>query len=86
MTEVSIHFSDSNEKPIYVQVDPWAGLYMLKKGESVEIVAPCDDEVPSFSVDENKETRLLTLVHASEYFIVKDGKRLHWTEYSSNCL
>lgn len=38
MTTVSITFKNSNDEPIFLQVDPWAGFYLLKKGDKIEIV------------------------------------------------
>jgi hypothetical protein len=84
MTTTTIRFSNSNEQPVHVQVDPWAGVYRLAKGEEIEILAESETNSPAFQVDEYKDTRILTILHSTEYFIVKDGKRIHWTEYQSN--
>ena len=81
----SLRFSNSNDEPIFVQVDPWAGLYVLHKGDEVELSAECSVENPSFEIDELNTTRIVTFVDCSEYFVTKDGKRVHWTEYPTNC-
>src|SRR5262249_47380945 len=70
-----------NDQPIYLQVDPWAGLYLLKKGEKIEIVAESETTSPSFSVDEVDDTRILLIADSSEYYVVVDGQRIHWESY-----
>lgn len=83
MTTISIRFSNSNNEPIYLQVDPWAGFYVLKKGEEIEIVAESKKGSPSFTVNENGTTRILTLWDSAElgYYVVVNGKRLDWEKY-----
>ncbi len=80
-----IEFSNSNEDSIFVQVDPWACLYELRQGDRIEIVAESASSEPVFSIDEyDRENRILTLWNCDEFFIVLDGKRVHWTEFQSN--
>lgn len=79
-----IRFENANKTPCYVQVDPWAGLYQLYKGEAIEIEASSTVECPSIEFDECGETKILTLPDCEEYFVVQDGKRLHWTEFATN--
>ncbi len=76
-----------------MQVDPWAGLYVLKKGEEIEIVAESEKSSPSFTVNENGTTRILTLWDSAElgYYVVINGQRIHWEYYldsrlCSHCL
>lgn len=85
MSTFFLRFSNSKDDPIFIQVDPWAGLYVLNKGDQIEFSADCSAETPSFEVDEYNTTRIVTLVDCSEYYVVKDGKRIHWTEYPTNC-
>jgi hypothetical protein len=84
MTTISIRFANSNDPPVHVQVDPWAGVYTLEKGNAIEIVAESETTSPEFSIEEYGNTRILTLLHSSEYFIVRNGKRVHWTECQSD--
>lgn len=81
MTEVSIIFGNNNDEPIYLQVDIWAGLYLLKKGERIEIVAASEKSSPQFNVTENGTTRILTLWDSEEYFVVIGGRRIHYLKY-----
>jgi len=83
MTTLSIRFSNSNDGPIYLQVDPWAGFYLLKKGEEIEIVAESETASPSFSVQEFGTTRILEIWDSAEngYYVVLNGQRIHWTKY-----
>ncbi len=83
MSTVSIRFSNSNNEPIYLQVDPWAGWYVLTKGEEIEIVAESEKSSPSFTVNENGTTRILTLWDSAElgYYVVINGQRIHWEKY-----
>lgn len=37
MTTVSITFENSNDEPIFLQVDPWAGIYLLKKETKLKL-------------------------------------------------
>ncbi|MBL9090514.1 MAG: hypothetical protein JNL96_04785 [Planctomycetaceae bacterium] len=84
MTTVSIHYENSNDEPMEIQVDPWAGLYRLAKGESIEFVAQSQTESPKFTVEERGNLRIITFVHSSEFFVLLDGKRIHWTKYPHN--
>jgi len=84
MTTVSIRFHNFNEKPIYLQVDPWAGIYLLKKDQWMEIVAESETSSPCLSVTESKDTRILTIGHSDEYYVVVDGQRVHYSDYFSN--
>jgi hypothetical protein len=84
MTTVSITFSNSNDQAIYLQVDPWAGVYLLKKGDRVEIISESDTNSPSFSVQEYNDTRILVVESSSEYYVVRNGKRFHWKEYPAD--
>jgi len=81
MTTVSITFENCNSEPIFLQVDPWAGFYLLKKGDKIEIIAESDDSSPRFDVDEQGTTRILTIVDSTEYFVVIGGERIHWEKY-----
>ncbi|MGH7135392.1 MAG: hypothetical protein ACREHD_06600, partial [Pirellulales bacterium] len=83
MTTTTIRFSNSSDKPYYIQVDPWAAVYLLAAGDEIEIVAESDGDSPAFHVDECRDTRILTILYSAEYFIVQHGKRIHWTEYQS---
>ena len=81
-TTVSITFENSNEEPIFLQVDPWAGYYLLKKGDKIEIVAESEESSPRFDVDEQGSTiRMLTILDSTEYFVVIGGERIHWEKY-----
>ena len=84
MIAVSIGFRNSNEQPIYLQVDPWAGLYLLRRGEEIEVIAESNTEQPSFSVEEKGNSRILLIAHSSDYHVVVDGKRVHWSAYQTN--
>jgi hypothetical protein len=52
MTSITITFSNSNDQPVFLQVDPWAGLYRLRKGDQVQIVAESETDSPGFQIDE----------------------------------
>ena len=84
MTTVSIGFRNSNEQPVYLQVDPWAGVYLLNQGDEIEIVAESETASPSFSIEESGSTRILLIANSSEYYVVLNGERIHWKEYQSN--
>ena len=80
-----IEFSNSKDTPVFVQVDPWACLYKLEKGDRIEFVMECDVKEPSFSIDEyDEQNRILTLVDCDEFSIMVDGKQVHWEEFQSN--
>ncbi len=84
MTTVSIRFRNSNDEPIFLQVDPWASVYLLRKDEEIQIVAESETASPSFHIEEHKNTRILLIENSSEYYVVRDGQRVHWTQYHSN--
>ena len=80
-----IEFSNSNDHSIFLQVDPWACLYELRKGDRIELVAESTSSEPTFSIDEyDRENRILTLWNCDEFFILMNGKRVHWTEFQNN--
>ena len=83
MTTVSIDFRNSNEQPVYLQVDPWAGVYLLKMGEEIRIVAESQSASASFSIEECGSTRILLIADSTEYYVVVNGQRVHWKEYQS---
>lgn len=76
-------FRNLNEPRIHIQVDPWAGLYELRKGEEIEIAAECQAENPRFDIQEVNNTRILTLWDSEEYFVVIEGNLVHWTQCQS---
>lgn len=79
---VSIAFTNSNDDPIYIQVDPWAGWYALKKGDQIHIIAvESENRSPQFDIQEYGASRILTLCNSDEYFVVIDGKRIHFSNY-----
>lgn len=84
MITTTIRFSNSNDEPYYIQVDPWAAVYRLAAGDTIEIVAENERDAAAFHLDEFGDTRILTILHSAEYFVVLDGKRIHWKEYQSN--
>lgn len=79
-------YSNSNEEPIYVQVDPWAGWYVLKKGEqiSLEIVTKDENTCPSFNLDETGNVRILWVLNCDEYYVILNGERIPGNEYLTN--
>jgi hypothetical protein len=80
-----LEFSNSKDKSIFVQVDPWACLYKLKRGERIELVMECAADQPTFSIDEyDDENRIVTLVDCDEFFISLNGELIHWKNYQSN--
>ena len=82
---ISIEFSNSQEKTIFIQVDPWACLYQINKDESIEFAVEFTSEEKSFCIDEyNADNRILTLWNCDEFFVIQNGKRIHWEEYPSN--
>jgi hypothetical protein len=84
MVDIQVSVLNSNDGHISVQVDPWAGLYLLKKGDRIDLVATSNSLSPRFSIEESKDTRILTFWDCSEYFILKDGRRVHWTKFPNN--
>lgn len=49
-----LEFRNSNDDLIYIQIDPFAGIYRLRKGEGLEIEAAAEVECATVSYDENK--------------------------------
>ncbi len=85
MTSVTIRFKNLNSTPIHIQIDPWAGFYILEQGEEIEFVAKSERNTPVFEIDEEGNERIVTILHSDEYFVIRDGKRVHWTEFQTNC-
>lgn len=84
MAIITIRFRNSNEDPIYLQIDPWAAVYMLKNGEELHIAAESESIEPSFYVEEYNDPTILVTENSTDYYLVVDGKRIHWTVYQSN--
>ena len=78
-----LEFSNSKDKPIFVQVDPWACLYKLEKGDRIEFAFDAG-ESESFSIDEYDDANRILTLECEEFFIVVDGKQVHWEEFQSN--
>ena len=82
---IRIEFVNSQDKPIYIQVDPWACLYRLDTGERIEFVVDCYSDDQSFCIDEyDNENRILTLWNCEEFYILQNGKRVFWEEFQTN--
>jgi hypothetical protein len=79
-----ITFSNSNETPILIQVEPWACVYQLRKGEEIEFAADSQGREEIFSIDEHKDHRFLTFLFSDEFFVVRDGALVHWKDFPSN--
>lgn len=84
MTSVKIRYANRIARAVIVQVEPWSGVYRLGPGETLELLAESDTNAPEFDMDEDGETRYLTILHSTEYFVVKEGKRIHWTEFPNS--
>ena len=84
MTTVSVRIRNSNKEAFYLQIDPWAGVYLLKQGDEIEIAADSETSSPGFSLEETDNTRILIIFDSTQYYVVRDGKRVHWTDFSSN--
>jgi hypothetical protein len=85
MTTVSITFGNSNDLPIYLQVEPWAGLYLLKKGDVIRIIAESEKNSPQFDVYESGTARILTLCDSDEYYVVIGEQRIQFEKYLLDC-
>lgn len=80
-----LNFFNSKEAPFIIQVDPWACTYRLNKGEGIELIFESKSEEPTFYIDEHDtDYRILTIWDSEEFFILIDGKQVHWTDYPSN--
>ena len=79
-----LRFENSNEFIVYVQIDPFAGVYALKKRESIEIEADGEVEWPQLTIDDCGATRVLTLYDYDGYFVIRNGERIPWTEFTTN--
>jgi len=84
MTTVSLCFSNRNDRPLIIQVDPWAGVYSLAKNQKIELIAESVTDSPAFEVEQSGDMLLVTIVHSDEYYVFKDGKRIHWTDCPNN--
>ena len=80
-----IEFYNRQDSLMVVQVDPWACVYSLKKGESIEFAMKATSEEPRFSVYEyDGGNRILTLWNCDEFFVNVEGKPVHWQAYQTN--
>ena len=81
---IRLRFENSNDSLIYVQIDPFAAVYALEKGQAIEIEADGSVERPDLTIDEHNDTRIVTLNNYDDFFVILDDKRVHWTEYQTN--
>ena len=79
-----VRFRNANDTALFVQVDPWAGLYRLLKGEAIEFAAETHNKEMLFEIDEYNDTRILTLPNCDEYFVVEGERMIHWTDFLTN--
>ena len=84
MIRLRMRFSNSNEATIYVQVDPWAVVYALERGETIEIEADADSDTSTIEIDEHNDSRIVTLVDCDNYFVLSNGVRKHWSDFGTN--
>lgn len=82
----SFVFSNANDEPISIQVDPWAAWYVLKKGEKIylEIVAEKKNISPCVNLEESGNVRYLWILNSKEYYVILNGERIHYTKYLTN--
>ena len=76
MTSVTIRYTNRGVRPVNIQVEPWAGAYRLDPGQTLELLAESHTIAPEFDMDEDGDTRYLTILHSTEYFVVKDATLL----------
>lgn len=70
-----VEFNNSSDNPLFIQVDPWASLFKLNKGENIVLIG----EGESMCVDEQPDgTRIVTLCDSEDFYILKDGQKIHW--------
>jgi hypothetical protein len=85
MTSVTIRFINRHAAPLHIQVDPWAGFYVLEQGQEIEFLAESEKNTPIFEISEEEgNERILTIFHSDEYFIMCDGQKVHWTKMQTN--
>ncbi len=82
--EVGILIRNSKAHKAFLQVEPWANLYRLEPSEELTVVIARSKTGPQFEVEEYEDTTILTLPYSEEFFVVKDGKRFHLSEYRTN--
>jgi hypothetical protein len=84
MTTISIRCLNRNDHPIFIQVEPWAGIYRLAPGEAIDFSTESEAGPTRVEIDESGDTRYLAFPDSRDYFVVRDGRRVHWSEYPNN--
>jgi hypothetical protein len=79
-----LRFENLNELPINIQIDPFAGLYVLAKGDCIEIEGVSTARSPRITIDEYEENRIVTLIDYNEYFVIRGEERIPWTNFPTN--
>lgn len=80
-----LKFRNSTDAPLSIQVDPWASLYVLNKGERIELVVDISKCENGIEIDKHSDQYwIVELTHYREYFIVRNGDLVHWTDYQTN--
>ena len=74
----------TEETEMYVQVDPWAGLYRLFPGQTLELITECDDTNTSVEIEDFGIDKIITLPNNRDYFVMRNGMKVHWTEFQTN--
>jgi hypothetical protein len=80
LVSVTFRYENRGTTPIIVQVEPWAGVYRLFTNDEFVLIAESATQTPEFELIEDGDTRYLTIHHSEEYFVVRGGVRLHWTD------
>lgn len=83
MSLLNLSFENSTNKVVTIQIDPFASLYELKKGERLEIEAEAMATKPRVTIDEYDDIRIVTLVDYDDFYIVRGNDRIHWTRDAS---
>jgi|LauGreDrversion4_1035100.scaffolds.fasta_scaffold1144953_2 hypothetical protein len=83
MFQISIF--NNQEHQISVQVDPFACTYYLIPNDTITFLIQDCSEEHSITMEEFPNGfRVLTLETTLEYYVVRDGKKYHWKEYSGD--
>lgn len=83
-TRLSIEVHNSKMTPKLVQVDPFACLYKLEEGTSIEFGFETISKASRIAIDEYNNHELILTIDSDGFYVTHDGKQVPWTSYPSN--
>ena len=82
MSRSILQITNEEHNELYLQIDPFADIYFLKKGEKITFGAyPEDDLDVLFEIEATTNEKTIWLPNNSKYFVLVEDEELEPAEY-----